>query len=138
MKKALTIAAAATLLAGGTSATFAQNINQNQTGWGNSQSISIGNVDGKPAPKKSKESKESKGKKKVDSTQTDADTGNTQSVKADGGGNISQNQSGRSNNQSISIGPGVSGTPSVTQTQTGANKKQSIVVDGKKVEKTQN
>lgn len=132
MKKALTIAAAATLLAGGTSATFAQNINQSQSGWGNSQSISIGNVDGKPAAKKAK------GKKKVDSTQTDAETGNTQSVKADGGGNISQNQSGRSNNQSISIGPGVSGTPSVTQTQTGANKKQSIVVDGKKVEKTQN
>jgi len=64
--------------------------------------------------------------------------GNTQSVKADGGGNISQNQSGRNNNQSINVGPGVSGTPSVTQTQTGANKKQSIVVDGKKVEKTQN
>ena len=79
-----------------------------------------------------------KGKKKVDSTQTDAETGNTQSVKADGGGNIAQSQSGRSNNQSINIGPGVSGTPSVTQTQTGANKKQSIVVDGKKVEKTQN
>ena len=132
MKKALTIAAAVTLLAAGTSAPFAQNINQSQSGWGNSQSISIGNVDGKPAPKKSKS------KKKVDSTQSDPDTGNTQSVKADGGGNISQNQSGRSNNQSINIGPGVSGTPSVTQSQTGANKKQSIVVDGKKVEKTQN
>jgi hypothetical protein len=130
MKKALTIAAAASLLAVGTSVTLAQNISQNQSGLGNSQSISIGNVDGKPAPKK-------KGKKKVDSTQADPDTGNTQSVKADGGGNISQNQSGRSNNQSINIGPGVSGTPSVTQTQTGANKKQSIVVDGKKVEKKQ-
>jgi hypothetical protein len=128
--KPIPIALAATLVAGaGTVA--AQNISQNQSGWGNSQSISIGNVDGKPAKK------EKKGKKQVDSTQSDADTGNTQSVKADGGGNISQNQSGRSNNQSINIGPGVAGSPSVTQTQTGANKKQSIVVDGKKVEKKQ-
>ena len=110
---------------------YAQNISQNQSGWGNSQSISIGNVDGsKPAKKK-------KGKKSVDSTQSDADTGNTQSVKADGGGNISQNQSGRNNAQSINIGPGVSGTPSVTQSQTGASKKQSILIDGKKVEKKQ-
>jgi hypothetical protein len=130
MKQASTLvalAAAAWL----TSGADAQNINQSQSGWGNSQSISIGNVDGKPAKKSGK-------KKKVDSTQTDSETGNTQSVKADGGGNINQSQSGRNNNQSISIGPGVSGTPSVTQTQTGANKKQSIVVDGKKVEKTQN
>ncbi len=131
MKKALTLAAASTLVAAALSA-HAQNISQNQSGWGNSQSISIGNVDGsKPAAKKKK------GKKSVDSTQSDPDTGNTQSVKADGGGNISQNQSGRSNAQSINIGPGVSGSPSVTQSQTGANKKQSIVVDGKKVEKKQ-
>ncbi|MEO8135787.1 MAG: hypothetical protein ABI831_17650, partial [Betaproteobacteria bacterium] len=110
---------------------FAQNISQNQSGWGNSQSISIGNVDGKaPAKKKGK---------KVSSTQDDPSTGNTQSVNADSGGNISQNQSGRNNAQSIEIGGNVNGgkTPSVTQTQTGANKKQSIVVDGKKVEKKQ-
>jgi hypothetical protein len=130
MKKALTITAASTLIAAALSAP-AQNISQNQSGWGNSQSISIGNADGgKQAAKK-------KGKKSVDSTQSDAETGNTQSVKADGGGNISQNQSGRNNAQSINIGPGVSGKPSVTQSQTGANKKQSIVVDGKKVEKKQ-
>ena len=130
--KALSIAVAATLVAGSAGIAAAQNISQSQSGSSNSQSISIGNVDGgKPAKK------EKKGKKQVDSTQSDADTGNTQSVKADGGGNISQNQSGRSNNQSINIGPGVGGTPSVTQTQTGANKKQSIVVDGKKVEKKQ-
>lgn len=129
--KTIPIALAATLIAGaGAGTVAAQNISQNQSGLGNSQSISIGNVDGKPA-------KKAKKGKKVDSTQSDADTGNTQSVKADGGGNISQNQSGRSNNQSIDIGPGVSGSPSVTQTQTGANKKQSIVVDGKKVEKKQ-
>jgi hypothetical protein len=128
--KALSIAVAATLAAGSAATVSAQNISQSQSGWSNSQSISIGNVDGKPAKKQ-------KGKKQVDSTQSDSDTGNTQSVKADGGGNISQNQSGRNNNQSINIGPGVSGTPSVTQTQTGASKKQSIVVDGKKVEKKQ-
>ena len=130
--KTLPVALAATLIAGaGAGTVAAQNISQSQSGMSNSQSISIGNVDGKPAKK------EKKGKKQVDSTQSDADTGNTQSVKADGGGNISQNQSGRSNNQSINIGSGVSGSPSVTQTQTGANKKQSIVVDGKKVEKKQ-
>ena len=130
--KALAIAIAATLAAGAAGHALAQNISQNQSGWGNSQSISIGNVDGKQPAKKDKKSK-----KGVDSTQSDADTGNTQSVKADGGGNIAQNQSGRNNNQSINIGAGVSGKPSVTQTQTGANKKQSIVVDGKKVEKKQ-
>lgn len=129
MKKTLTIAAAAAVVAAAVPAS-AQNISQNQSGWGNSQSISIGNVDGsKPAKKK--------GKKSVDSTQSDRDSGNTQSVKADGGGNISQNQSGRNNSQSINVGPGVGGTPTVTQSQTGANKKQSIVVDGKKVEKKQ-
>ena len=126
--KSITIAVAATLFAGVAGTVAAQNISQSQSGMSNSQSISIGNVDGKPAKK------EKKGKK-VDSTQSDAETGNTQSVKADGGGNISQNQSGRNNNQSINIGAGVSGTPSVTQSQTGANKKQSVVVDGKKVEK---
>lgn len=50
-------------------------------------------------------------------------------------GNISQNQSGRNNSQSIVIGgsaPG--GTPSLTQSQTGANRKQSIRIEGKKVE----
>ena len=134
MTKVLTIAAAAALIAGGASAGFAQNISQSQSGFGNSQSISIGNTDGsKPAAKKTNEKKKGK---KIDSTQTD-DSGNTQSVKADGGGNISQSQSGRSNAQSINIGAGVSGTPSVTQTQTGAGKKQSILVDGKKVEKKQ-
>ena len=126
--KPISIAVAATLIAGSAGTVTAQNISQSQSGWSNSQSISIGNVDGKPAKK------DKKGKK-VDSTQSDSETGNTQSVKADGGGNISQNQSGRNNNQSINIGPGVSGTPSVTQSQTGANKKQSVVVDGKKVEK---
>jgi hypothetical protein len=130
--KTLPIALAATLIAGaGAGTVAAQNISQNQSGSGNSQSLSIGNVDGKPAKK------QKKGKKQVDSTQSDPDTGNTQSVKADGGGNVAQNQSGRGNKQSIDIGPGVGGSPSVTQTQTGANKKQSIVVDGKKVEKKQ-
>ena len=133
MNKTMTIAAAA-LIAAGASSGYAQNISQSQSGWGNSQSISIGNTDGsKPAAKKNE--KKEKGKK-VDSTQTD-DSGNTQSVKADGGGNISQSQSGRNNAQSINIGGNVSGTPSVTQTQTGAGKKQSVVVDGKKVEKKQ-
>ena len=127
--KPISIAVAATLIAGSAGTVAAQNISQSQSGWSNSQSISIGNVDGKPAKK------DKKGKKQVDSTQSDSETGNTQTVKADGGGNISQNQSGRNNNQSINIGPGVSGTPSVTQSQTGANKKQSVVVDGKKVEK---
>ena len=129
--KPISIVVAATLIAGVAGTAAAQNISQSQSGWSNSQSISIGNVDGKPAKK------DKKGKKQVDSTQSDSETGNTQSVKADGGGNISQNQSGRNNNQSINIGPGVSGKPSVTQTQTGASKKQSIVVDGKKVEKKQ-
>lgn len=107
------------------------NITQNQSGWGNSQSISIGNSDDKPAPKK-----KVKPKAKLSSTQKDAETGNTQSVDVNGAsGNISQNQSGRNNSQSIKIGGDGSGkTPSVTQTQTGANRKQSVVIDGKKVE----
>ncbi len=130
MKKSLLLTAltAAAIASGGT---FAQNINQSQSGSGNSQSISIGNVDGKaPVKKKSK---------KVSSTQDDPSTGNSQSVNADSGGNISQNQSGNNNKQSIDIGGNVNGgkAPSVTQTQTGSNRKQSIVVDGKKVEKKQ-
>jgi len=131
MTKALPLTAAAMFIAAATAPVLAQNISQNQSGWGNSQSISIGNSDGsKPA------AKDKKSKKKVSSSQSD-DSGNTQSVNADGGGNISQNQSGRNNAQSINIGSGVSGKPSVTQTQTGADKKQSILIDGKKVEKKQ-
>jgi hypothetical protein len=129
------------------------NISQNQSGWGNSQSISIGNTDAKPAKKG----------KKLSSSQHDPDTGNTQSANVsgsaqvsqsqggrdntqtadvDGSGNISQNQSGRYNSQSISIGSGVNsggtsgnaGSPSLYQSQTGVNRKQSIKIDGKKVE----
>jgi len=81
------------------------NISQNQSGWGNSQSISIGNTDGTQASKKTK------GKaKRVSSTNKDPETGNTQS--ADVGGK----------------------TPSVAQTQTGANRQQSVTMDGKKVD----
>jgi len=127
------------------------NISQKQSGWSNSQSMSIGNVDGseKPAGDKGKAGK-------VDSTQADPDTGNKQSAKVvgdavvaqsqggrnnaqsvvvDGSGNISQSQSGSSNSQSLNIGGGSSssGTPSVTQTQTGANRTQSTLINGKKV-----
>ena len=118
----------AALLAPG--AALAQgNINQSQSGSSNNQSISIGNSDGKPA-------KKVKSKKSV---QKD-DSGNVQSSDVSGGGsgNITQNQSGSRNNQSLSIGGNTGGSlPTVTQSQTGANKSQSIVVDGKKVEKTQ-
>ena len=109
------------------------NISQNQSGSGNSQSISIGNVDGKQPAKKAK----GKTKGKVSSTQKDAETGNTQSADVSGGGsgNVSQNQSGRNNSQSMNISGSASGkTPTVTQSQTGANRKQSITVDGKKVD----
>ena len=53
--------------------TVTGNITQNQSGWGNSQSISIGNTDSKPAKK---------GKKgeKMSSTQNDPETGNKQSA----------------------------------------------------------
>lgn len=126
-----TFTALAALALAGTAA--AQNINQSQSGWGNSQSISIGNTDGSEKAKKAP-------KKKVSSTQSDPKTGNKQSVEADSGGNINQSQSGRNNSQSIVIGGNVNGgkLPSVNQTQTGANKEQSIVVDGKKVEKKSN
>lgn len=113
----------------------AQNITQNQTGSSNSQSISIGNTSDKPV-------KKAKGKKeKISSTQNDATTGNKQSADVSGGGsgNISQNQSGRNNNQSIKIGGNTGGKlPTVTQSQTGADKKQSIMVDGKKVDAKSN
>ena len=123
------------------------NISQSQSGGTNKQSISIGNTDAKP-----------KKGKKVESAQKDAETGNTQSGSVSGGaklnqnqagrdntqtadvnasgGNISQSQSGRGNSQSISIGSGtkVTGTPSITQSQTGADGKKSTKVDGKKVE----
>ena len=132
--------------------TVTGNITQNQSGNGGSQSISIGNTDGKPAS-----GKKTKGGK-LSSSQDDPETGNkqsadvsgsakvrqgqdgrgnTQSADVNGSGNISQNQSGRGNSQSISIGgntTGAGGTPSLTQSQTGANRKQSIKVDGKKVE----
>jgi hypothetical protein len=125
------------------------NVSQSQSGWGNSQSMSIGNVDGKPAPSKS-------GGKALNSAQDDPETGNrqsasvtgsarvsqsqggrdnTQSAVVDGSGNISQTQSGRSNSQSLVIGGNVDGnTPSIVQSQTGVNRKQSIKIDGKKVE----
>ena len=163
MNKSLFTAVAATLFLAGCEAgnqesiilaetTVTGNITQNQSGGGsNSQSISIGNSDGKPAAKKSKKGE------KVSSTQDDPETGNkqsanvsgsakvkqsqdgrgnTQSANVDASGNISQNQSGNSNSQSLVIGGGSSagGTPSVTQSQTGANRKQSIKIDGKKVE----
>ena len=118
-----------------TGLTQAQSISQNQSGNSNSQSISIGNTGDKPA-------KKVKGKKeKISSTQNDPTTGNKQSADVSGGGsgNISQNQSGRNNNQSINIGGNTGGKlPTVTQAQTGADKKQSIVVDGKKVEQKSN
>ena len=128
------------------------NIAQSQSGWGNSQSMRIGTVDGKPSPAKS-------GDKAIDSTQEDPDTGNkqsasvkgsakvaqsqagrdnTQSAVVDGSGNIAQSQSGRSNSQSLVIGGNSEGgTPSVTQSQTGVNRKQSLKIDGKKVESTE-
>lgn len=162
MNKSIFSAIAATLmLAGGAAGaqesmllaqtTVTGNITQNQSGWGNSQSISIGNTDSKPA-------KKAKKGEKMSSTQDDPETGNkqsanvsgsakvkqnqagkdnTQTADVDGSGNITQNQSGRSNSQSISIGGGVNvggGKPSITQSQTGANRKQSIKIDGKKVE----
>jgi hypothetical protein len=161
MNKSLFTAVAATLLLAGceygnqesiilAETTVTGNITQNQSGSGNSQSMSIGNTDGKPAAKKSKK------EAKVSSAQDDPETGNkqsanvsgsakvkqnqggrgnTQSADVDGSGNISQNQSGRSNSQSLVIGGNsAGGTPSVTQSQTGANRKQSIKIDGKKVE----
>jgi hypothetical protein len=134
--------------------TVTGNITQSQSGGSNnSQSISIGNSDGKPAAKKGKKGGT------VSSTQNDPETGNkqsanvtgsakvaqsqsgggnTQSANVDASGNISQNQSGRNNSQSLVIGGNsAGGTPSVTQSQTGANRKQSILIDGKKVEKKQ-
>ncbi len=111
------------------------NVSQSQSGSGNSQSISIGNVDGSAKPAASGQ----KDQDRVVSSQTDPKTGNTQSVDAGGSGNISQNQSGRSNAQSIVIGGTAGGgTPSVTQSQTGADRTQSIVIDGKKVETKSN
>ena len=127
----------------------AGNVSQSQSGWSNSQSMSIGNVDGKAAPDKSdgkvisstqndpetgnKQSANVSGSAKV--AQSQGGSGNTQSANVDGSGNISQSQSGRSNSQSLVIGGNVSsGTPSVTQSQTGANRKQSMKIDGKKVE----
>ena len=124
------------------------NVSQSQRGWGNSQSMSIGNVDGKKAPDQSdgkvisstqndpetgnKQSSSVKGSAKVGQSQ--GGSGNTQSAVVDGSGNISQSQSGRSNSQSLVIGGNsAGGTPSVTQSQTGANRKQSITIDGKKV-----
>ena len=145
-----TAIAAALLSACVATSVVAQNISQNQSGWSNSQSISIGNTDAKPAKKGkaissaqndpetgNKQSANVSGSAKVKQSQDGR--GNTQSADVDSSGNISQNQSGRNNSQSISIGSGVSiggsgGTPSLTQSQTGANKKQSIKVDGKKVE----
>jgi hypothetical protein len=136
----------------------AGNVSQSQSGWGNSQSMSIGNVDGK-APSEKTDSDASSGKtggKAILSTQNDPETGNkqsanvsgsakvrqsqggrdnTQSAVVDGSGNISQNQSGRNNSQSLVIGGNVDGgTPSVVQSQTGVNRKQSMKIDGKKVE----
>jgi hypothetical protein len=161
MNKSLIAAIAATLILAGyeygnqettllAETTVTGNITQNQSGSGNSQSMSIGNTDGKPASKKSKKDGT------VSSTQDDPETGNkqsanvsgsakvkqsqggrdnTQSADVDGSGNISQNQSGRSNSQSLVIGGNsAGGTPSVTQSQTGVNRKQSIKIDGKKVE----
>ena len=146
------IAAAVIALAAVPYPVLAQNITQNQSGGSNSQSMSIGNTDSKPTTKKGK---------KISSEQDDPETGNNQSANVSGSakvrqrqdgrgnkqsadvdssGNISQNQSGHNNSQSISIGSGVSsggastGTPSLTQSQTGVNRKQSIKVDGKKVE----
>lgn len=149
-----TAIAAAVLSATVAGPALAQNISQNQSGWSNSQSISIGNTDSKPAKGKkgkaisseqndpetgNKQSANVSGSAKV--KQAQEGRGNTQSADVDGSGNISQNQSGRNNSQSISIGSGVTigggstgGTPSLTQSQTGANKKQSIKIDGKKVE----
>ena len=126
---AVTLIAAALFASGGA---FAQgSINQNQSGNNNNQSISIGNSDGKPAKKVTKAKK---------SVQKD-DSGNVQSSDVSGstGGNVSQNQSGNSNKQSISIGGGTTTgkLPTVTQSQQGSGKEQSIVVDGKKVEKSQ-
>lgn len=113
----------------------AQNISQNQSGSSNSQSMSIGNTGDKPV-------KKAKGKKeKISSTQNDSTTGNKQSADVSGGGsgNISQNQSGTRNNQSLSVGGNTGGKlPTVTQSQTGADKKQSMVVDGKKVDAKSN
>jgi hypothetical protein len=133
MNNALILAVATALAAGGATA---QNISQSQSGFSNSQSISIGNVDGSKPAKKAKKGKAADSET-VSSTQTDK-SGNTQSVNVDGGGNISQNQTGRSNQQSINIGSGVSGgKPNVTQTQSGDGKKQqqTLIIDGKKVEK---
>ncbi|CAN5187478.1 hypothetical protein BH11PSE11_BH11PSE11_19750 [soil metagenome] len=134
MKNSVSLYSAAILAV--TAASYAQaenSITQNQSGWGNSQSISIGNSDGKPAPKSAKAKADAK---KLSSTQKDDKTGNTQSVNVDGGsGNIAQNQSGRNNSQSINIGGNTSSKlPTVTQTQTGADRKQSVKIDGKKVE----
>ena len=72
----------------------------------------------------------------MSSTNKDPETGNTQSADVgSGSGNVSQNQSGRNNSQSIKIGGGTGGkTPSVAQTQTGANRQQSVTMDGKKVD----
>jgi len=160
MNKLLGAAIAATTLLAGFDASSQEsillaqtnvgNITQSQSGSSNSQSISIGNTDGKPAAKKGKKGE------KLSSTQADPETGNKQSANVSGGakvkqaqagrgntqsadvdanGNISQNQSGRNNSQSIVIGGNTSGgTPSLHQSQTGANKKQSIMIDGKKVE----
>ena len=65
--------------------------------------------------------------------------GNRQSMNVSGGsaGNISQNQSGMGNSQSMSIGS-VSNdggkTPSIVQSQSGVNREQTLIIDGKKVE----
>jgi hypothetical protein len=82
------------------------NISQSQSGWKNSQSISIGNVDGAAKPAKGN-------KENVVSTQADYDTGNTQSASVGGDAAVS-----------------------ITQTQTGVNRSQSMTVNGKKIETT--
>lgn len=126
---AVTLIAAAFVASGGA---LAQNINQSQSGNSNNQSISIGNVDGKPAKKPAKSKK---------SVQKD-DSGNTQSSDVAGGtGDINQSQKGNNNKQSMSIGGNVTSNgklPTVTQSQQGSGRDQSIVVDGNKVEKKSN
>ena len=127
---AVTLIAAAFVASGGA---LAQNINQSQSGNSNNQSISIGNVDGKPAKKPAKSKK---------SVQKD-DSGNTQSSDVAGGsGDINQSQKGNNNKQSISIGGNVTSSsgklPTVTQSQQGSGREQSVVVDGNKVEKKSN
>src|SRR5450631_3167124 len=67
----------------------AGNVSQSQSGWSNSQSMSIGNVDGKGASGKAEGA--------VSATQNAPETGNKQSANVSGSAKVAQSQGGSGN-----------------------------------------